>query len=45
MSSYTLLQLLHALDPLHAPWPVALLMLLAAIFLGRRLWRMLWRES
>jgi hypothetical protein len=42
MFSYTLLHLLFALDPIHAPWPVALFMLLAALFLGWRLWRLLW---
>lgn len=43
MFSYTLLHALYALDPIQAPWPVALFMLLAALFLGWRLWRMLWR--
>jgi hypothetical protein len=45
MFSYTLLHVLYALDPIQAPWPVALFMLLAALFLGWRLWRMLWRGS
>lgn len=43
MFSYTLLHILYALDPITAPWPIALLMVCAAILLGRRLWQMLWR--
>jgi hypothetical protein len=39
MSSYTLITFLHSLDPVSAPWPVALLMLLAALYLAHRLYR------
>lgn len=45
MFSYTLMYLIHALDPLTAPWPVALFMLCAALYLGWRLLRLLWREE
>ena len=45
MFSYTLMHVLYALDPLTAPWPVALSMLGAALYLGWRLWRMLWRGT
>ena len=38
MSSYTVLHIFYALDPLTAPWPVALGMLVAALYLARRLW-------
>lgn len=39
---YEFLYAVHYLDPIYAPWPVALFMLLAAIYMGVRLWKMLW---
>lgn len=39
--TFTLLSWLHYLDPLTASWPVALLMLFAAIYLAHRLYRLI----
>jgi hypothetical protein len=39
MNSYILLELCYSLDPTTAPWPVALLILIAAILLALRLRR------
>lgn len=45
MNTYSLLEASYALDPVSAPWPVALFMLLAVLFLGWRLWKLLWSGS
>jgi hypothetical protein len=42
MNTDAVLNLLYAVAPNSAPWPVALFMLLAASYLGFRLWKLLW---
>lgn len=42
MTSYALLEISYALDPMSAPWPVAAFMAVATVYLGFRLWKLLW---